>query len=119
MNFDPTNQSWLDLDKAITEFCSDSPRAKVLPVLFDLLERLSDTYSEVLWSVVHFAELSDDYEPFLLDSLRRKPTEFALVMLHRKLNAGQQTIRGESISSVVLELRSREHLPEAFQRLFS
>jgi hypothetical protein len=42
----------------------------------------------IFWSMVHLLEKSSRYESYLLESIRRRPTQFNLLMLNRLINGG-------------------------------
>ena len=72
--------------------------------LLAVLERfpLSDGF-ESFWSIVHFLEACEGYEPLLVESVRRQPAELTLTMLNRLLNA-DFTHCGETSYVSLLEL---------------
>lgn len=70
--------------------------------LLGVLERspLDDGF-ESFWSIVHFLEACEGYEPHLVESVLRNPAELTLTMLHRLWNAGFRECHGRSYSSVL------------------
>lgn len=72
------------LDGMSPEDCSGAEFRALLGVL----ERspLSDGF-ESFWSIVHFLERCEGYEPFLVESVSRQPADLTLTMLNRLLNA--------------------------------
>jgi hypothetical protein len=79
--------------------------------LLGLLERfpLSDGL-ESFWSIVHFLEACDGYEPELLASISRQPAELSLIMVNRLLNVGISTCEGIALLDVLQSVASREGL---------
>jgi hypothetical protein len=66
----------------------------------------------VFWSIVHFLEACEGYEPALLESVRVAPTEFNVLMVNRILNAGIAQVAGESLLSVLNGVASDEAAPD-------
>ncbi len=57
--------------------------------LFRLFERFpeSDGFG-TFWGILHFLETCDSYETLLVQSVRRTPSEFGLLMVNRLMNSG-------------------------------
>jgi hypothetical protein len=79
--------------------------------LFGLFERipLSDGL-ESFWSIVHFLEECDGYEPELLASISRQPAELSLIMINRLLNAGISQCDGVTLMDVLRTVAARDDL---------
>ena len=69
---------------------------------------------EMYWTILHHFEGRGNYEQSLLQSLRRNPSPFALLMLRRIVNAGRRECAGESIRNV---LQAIAHSHDASQEL--
>ena len=92
------------LDKALSGRNPGDCGETEFSALLAVLERfpLSEGF-ESFWSIVHFLEDCEGYEPFLVESVRRQPAELTLTMLNRLLNAGFAHC-GESSYVSLLEL---------------
>lgn len=92
------------LEKVLTGLSPGDCEEAEFRALLAVLERfpLSDGF-ESFWSIVHFLEACEGYEPFLVESVRRQPAELTLTMLNRLLNAGF-THCGETSYVSLLEL---------------
>ena len=76
------------LEKMLTGLSPEDCEESDFRALLSVLERfpLSDGF-ESFWSIVHFLEACEGYEPILVESVRRQPAELTLTMLNRLLNA--------------------------------
>ena len=54
--------------------------------VFERFQNKVDLY--IFWNLVHGLETLPDYEKNLFESIKRKPSEFSLLMVNRILNAG-------------------------------
>lgn len=70
--------------------------------LLGVLERFPlDDGFESFWSILHFLEGCEGYEPHLVESVLRQPAELTLIMLNRLWNAGFTESQGTSYSSIL------------------
>ncbi|MGI4788353.1 MAG: hypothetical protein ACRYFS_05830 [Janthinobacterium lividum] len=103
--YQPEQDNWQGLDKLLEQLWKTGEPSKGIGELFDVLERfpVHDGYG-VFWSIVHGLEHLPDYEPFLVNSLRRQPTEFNVLMVNRVFNAGQSNVGGVNILTLLREV---------------
>ena len=95
------------LEALIADAVALEPGQDVDRALFGIFERFPDEDGGgVYWSIVHGLEGRGGYEPGLLDSVRRAPSPFALLMLNRIFNDGQADCAGVSIASILAEVAS-------------
>lgn len=67
----------------------------------------------MFWGIVHTLEASTSYEPLLVESLRRKPTQFGLLMVNRLLNGGIRDVDGIDLLRLLEEIASSSTQPAA------
>lgn len=93
--YQPEPDGWLGLDGLLERLWATGEPEKGVGALFGVFERFPehDGYG-VFWSILHGLESLPDYESPLVDSVRRRPTEFNVRMIDRILNAGQNSISG-------------------------
>jgi hypothetical protein len=90
------------LDQAISEYFAHLDAAAHVSVWFRLFERFpEDDAYEMFWSILHGIEALPNYESELIDSLRRRPSRFAVMMVNRMLNAGQSHVGGIDLMSLL------------------
>jgi hypothetical protein len=79
--------------------------------LFGVFERfpLSDG-CESFWSIIHFLEACDGYEPELLASIAREPAELSLIMVNRLLNVGFSKCDGVALMDLLQTVAARDDL---------
>ena len=65
----------------------------------------------VLWSVVHGVEALPGYEPELVRSVRRGPSELGVAMVGRLLNAGMSEVGSVSLVSLLREVAESKAAP--------
>lgn len=86
--------------------------------LLGVLERspLEDGF-ESYWSILHFLEACEGYEPSLLASLERQPAELSLTMINRMMNAGINTYEGRPLLEVLASVARRSDLDERLREV--
>ena len=95
------------LDALIVEAVSRDPDTDLDRALFGIFERFPQEDGRgVYWAIVHGLEGRGGYEQALLDSVRRSPSPFALLMLNRISNDGQADCAGVPIMSILTEVAS-------------
>ena len=105
--FRPEDSDWGILDSLLTELWQTGQPAKAIPELLGVFERYpEDDGFGVAWSVLHGLESLPNYEPELLRSVARQPSEFGVMMLGRLLNAGRHDVDGVSLLGTLRELAS-------------
>jgi len=85
-----TNADQLDLlDKTIKDIADvDQPLQAIQPLL-RIFERFPEADGfGVFWSILHRIEATPGFEPFLLASVKRKPSEFTVMIINRMINGG-------------------------------
>ncbi len=103
--FVPIDGSWLRLEDLLSELFQRTVGREGIVAMLGVLERFpTEDGAGVFWSIVHGLESLPGYEPYLIESVRRRPSDLGLVMLHRILNSGQSDAGGISIRSVLLEV---------------
>jgi hypothetical protein len=103
------NPQHLDvLAKVIPELAPESCGAEEFAELLGVLERAptSDGF-ESYWSIVHFLEACEGYEPSLLQSIERQPSELSLAMVNRLLNVGTTHIGATSLLGILGSVAGR------------
>lgn len=87
-----------ELEKIVSSIVPSECGEPEFCALFGLFERFpeSDGFG-IFWSVVHLLEACAGYEPFLVESVRRKPVEFNVLMINRLLNGNISEISGHHL----------------------
>lgn len=77
---------------------------RAVDALFNVFERFPNTDDfGVFWSVLHAIEKQGGYEARLVQSVRRLPVEFNLVMVNRLLNSGTKVVDNTDLLGQVVE----------------
>lgn len=110
--FIPKEDNWLALDSLLVELWQAGHPEQAIPELLGLFERYpeEDGYG-VMWSVLHGLESLPNYEPELLRSLARQPSEFGVRMVGRLLNAGMRDVGDVSLLDTLHGLASTAKSP--------
>lgn len=104
-SFAPKENDWGVLDSLLTELWQTGQPAQAIPELLSVFERYpEDDGFGVASSVLHGLESLPNYEPELLRSLARQPSEFGVLLVGRLLNAGTQAVEGVSLLDKLREL---------------
>jgi len=86
------------LDELIQGFSDVQPTRQDFEELLSVFERFPDHDGfGVFWSIVHCMEHFQGYEPALLESVRRTPGEFNLMMINRMLNTDITAVGNNSL----------------------
>jgi len=97
-------------------FFSHSDASKYLETWFRLYERCEeDDAWDVYWSIMHGLEDHPGIEHLVLQSLRRKPARFPVLMMNRLINGGVSCVEGASLLTV-LEMVARDESCPAIVR---
>jgi hypothetical protein len=96
--FLPAGGAWRPLDDLLAELWATGEASQFVPDLLAVLERFpEDDGAGVLWSIVHGLEDVPNYEPDLVRSLQRRPSELAVTMAGRLMNSGVFEVAGVSL----------------------
>lgn len=103
--FEPKEDNWLALDALVAELWQAGHPEQAIPELLSVFERYPEEDGfGVVWGVLHGLEALPNYEPELLRSLARQPSEFGVLMVGRLLNAGTREVAGVSLLETLREL---------------
>jgi hypothetical protein len=107
-SFRPQDGNWVGLDALLDELWTTGSPQKAIPAMLRVLERYpEEDGAGVLWSILHGLESLSGYEPQLMMSVRRVPSDLGVTMLGRLLNSACQHIAGMPIREVLLEVVKR------------
>jgi hypothetical protein len=110
--FVPKDDNWLALDSLMTELWQTGNPEQAIPELLSVFERYPEEEGfGVVWGVLHGLEALPNYEPELLRSLARQPSEFGVRMIGRLLNAGTREIGGVSLLETLRALATTARSP--------
>src|SRR3982751_1639786 len=102
--FEPVNGNWLVLDRLLGELFQGGFAAQGIEAMLGVFERYpADDGAGVFWSIVHGLESLPGYETAVVESVRRAPVEFTLLMINRMLNAGVREAGGVQLTSLIRE----------------
>jgi hypothetical protein len=101
------------LDDTIQRLLDSEGAELGIDALLRVLERFptKDGYG-IFWGIVHGLESLPGYEVRLLESVRRQPSLFSLLMVNRILNAGIAEVNGVNLLTVLKEVAADEMQPE-------
>ena len=101
------------LDEVIDELSALEPSQRDFEELLAVFERFpEDDGFGVFWSIIHCLEHFQGYEPALLESVRRSPGEFNLLMINRMLNGGVAYIGSQSLIELLQIVAASESASE-------
>ena len=87
-DFRPSKGNWLGLDALLQELFLSGSASVGIDAMLHVFERCpGEDGAGVFWSIVHGLESLPGYENRLVESIRRVPSAFALLMVNRLLNA--------------------------------
>src|SRR5687767_12610970 len=110
--FRPSGEDWRQLDALLDELWATGEPGRHIRDLLDVLERFPEEDGDgVLWSIVHGLESLPGYEPELVRSVQRRPSEFGLMMVGRLLNSGESQVAGTSLVALLRSVGSDSDVP--------
>jgi hypothetical protein len=90
------------LQLLLDEFFKQSDGDRHLDAWFRLFERFpEDDGHGVFWSILHALEAFDGIGSFVVASVQRKPSEFAVLMVNRMINGGVESVNGVRLLSLL------------------
>jgi hypothetical protein len=104
-----TTEELSRLQDLVDRYFSSQKAADHLGVWFRLYERFpeADGYG-VFWTILHGIEATPGYEPLIVESVRRYPSQFPLLMVNRQLNGGVRQIGGVDLLEVLRQVATDE-----------
>jgi len=113
-DFQPVRGNWRALDALLAELWATGEAGRHIPDLLAVLERFpEDDGAGVLWSVVHGVESLPGYEPELVRSVRRQPSELGVTMVGRLLNGGVSQVGDVSLIGLLREVAASAAAPQS------
>jgi hypothetical protein len=110
----------LDLDRlqALAEEYFALPEAPVhLDVWFRLYERFPDSDGHgVFWTILHGIEGQPGNEKFVVASVQRNPTHFAVLMVNRLLNGGIASVGDVDLIGLLQSVSVDERYPGSIRQ---
>jgi hypothetical protein len=100
------------LDQSSKDFFTNPDAGVAVAVWFRLFERFpeDDAYG-VFWSILHGIEGLAGYDEELIASIRRRPSEFTVLMVNRMINAGQMSVGDTDLLCLLEEVADDEACP--------
>lgn len=111
-SFDAIRDGWPKLDSMVNDLRASPTPAKGINALLGVFERYPGTTfgSGTLWTVLHTLEALPGFEVHLVESMRRRPSVLAVMMLNRLLNSGVADIGPESVIQLLRDAKTNPHL---------
>lgn len=106
------------LDDSITALDANILNQNDIGQLLGVFERFPDDDGfGVFWQILYLLERAGGYESALVDSVRRNPGEFNLMMINRLLNGGIENVGTQSLLSLLEEVaRAEQADPDSAER---
>jgi hypothetical protein len=97
--FDGFRGAWSVLNDLVNELKTSPAPAKGTDALLGVFERHPGATSGggVFWPILHTLESLPGFETHLIDSVRRVPAIFTVMMVNRLLNSGVTWVRTDSL----------------------
>ena len=110
--FQPTGGDWRRFDALLGElWAAGNPDRHILDLLAVLERFPEDDGAGVLWGVLHGLESLSGYEPKLIESVRRQPSELGVIMVGRLLNGGVSEVGGVGLVDLLRGVAVRAGIP--------
>jgi hypothetical protein len=116
--FRPLDRDWLPLDGLVGELWQTGHASDAVEELIAVFERFpEEDGAGVFWSILHGLESLPGYEVPFVQSVQRCPSEFGVMMLGRKLNAGEAEADGVPLLPLLQSVALRDDASERSQHL--
>lgn len=104
------------LENALKQLSITKNREQATETLFNVYERfpLADGYG-LFWSILHLLEKFPNYEPLLVQSIHRQPTEWSMLMINRILNTGRTHIDEIDLLTLLQEVANNTNQTKAIR----
>jgi len=100
------------LERSMERFFTLPEAVRHLAVWFRLFERFpEDDAYEMFWSVLHGIEGQPGFEPHVVESVRRRPSRFPIMMVNRMLNACQSQVGGPDLLTLLRSVADNASCP--------
>lgn len=108
-DFKLSNGNWLGLDALLQELFLSGSAPDGIDAMLHVFERYpAEDGAGVFWAIVHELESLPGYESRLVESVRRIPSSFALLMVNRLLNADREDVGGVRLLSLLEQVTQDE-----------
>jgi hypothetical protein len=115
--FRPARGNWMRLDALLVELWEGGFYADAVDDLFAVFERFpGEDGAGVFWTILHGLESLPDYERALVASVRRRPSEFGVLMVKRLLNGGQTQGEDVPLLGLLESVAARADVPESIRQ---
>lgn len=104
--FDAIRDGWPKLDTLLNELKASPTPARGVDALLGVFERHPGSTSDVLMTVLHTLETVPGYEIHLVESLRRRPSVFAVMMVNRMLNSDVTDVGADSLMQLLEDTKA-------------
>lgn len=105
------------LDHNLNQLLASEHPELGIDALLSVFERFPDKDGYgIFWGILHGLEGLPDYEEKLIESVRRQPSEFSLLMINRMLNGGVTEVKGINLLGVLKDVAADERLPDEIRR---
>jgi hypothetical protein len=114
LEFQPVDGNWRPLDELLAELPANELSEETISVLISVFEKYpTDDGEGVLWSIIHYLEAFGGYEHQLLKSVATAPSEMAVIMVNRMINAGITKIGDVDLLGTLYAVSQNTRTPEA------
>jgi hypothetical protein len=100
-NFTPQGEDWYELEDILEEVYASEKSELGLDSMINIFEKYPNEDNDVLWGMLHGIEDIANYEMKIIDSVKRKPSFFGVLMINRILNAGIYSIENVDLINIL------------------
>ena len=113
--FDAIRDGWPKLDSLVNELKGSLTPTRGIDALLGVFERHpgATSGSGVLMTVLHALEALPGYEVHLVESLHRRPSVFAVMMVNRLLNSEVTNVGSTSLIQLLEGTKANPHCQRA------
>lgn len=106
------------LDESISYLSGRDTDRRDIEALLAIFERFPEHDGfGVFWAILHCLERLPGHEPALLESVRRTPGNFNLLMIKRMLNSGITQSGDQSLAELIQEIADSHHAGERARQI--
>jgi hypothetical protein len=99
--YTPQGEDWYELEDILEELYASEKPELGLESMISIFEKYPNEDNDILWGMLHGIEDIANYEMKVIESVKRKPSFFGVLMINRMLNAGTYCIKNIDLINIL------------------
>lgn len=99
--YTPQGEDWYELEDILEELYASQKPELGLDSMISIFEKYPNEDNDALWGMLHGIEDIENYEMKIIESVKRKPSFFGVLMINRMLNARAYHIKNIDLINIL------------------